>query len=833
MTSVQEQFATDDTLTAPIFLVRVAGLPLAVSSGREFDGLERLLEERASSTAQLERLSDELSDRLFEVIARSKLEGGPTRPLIQLRRDAHNRRLSSAMGRSAEWFLTAAERLALRRVCYAHDRMAALDAEIEAKLGVGLTERQNRLLELARDEEFMDGVALASPTLARFVGEVDFRADRKKLEGTLKALSSYAARASRKTSPFSTFTTVSLGHHGASVVDGAPTADEQRIVTVSKALLQTLLRAASAYEECGQFLQVAPIEGIVGTPHAEAGFGAFVARPVVYDGFFFAEDEILDVWGDDVLHLGFTKPSTMTNLRRDTGLDHASVSRIATSGLLRITPPAGGIRDLAASAADALGDKHPFAVALHAVQANVRALAEEHGPDRAIAVDGLRSEALHAVKTAGLTPPDWMTTAHLSHETRATPPDRLAPKEDVDLARPVRVLSEILAPTIGVSHVYSSLVDTFLKMGGGSSPMPMLEFVAGTLRSEAFRSAHAAAGSADFARMPNSHPLVLEGRAPGGHGTVSPPTFSAFLQFLDTKSLNAQEPRVVVNRVNQGVGGLLLRWAKLPTLHGELSDGIRDWLDRLHPGVQVAASTTGDSWSDVQELPRDSVAALGWPTQTPGRDSPDLVLPAAELLMSYDADTHTLQLTDRRTGRPVAIPYLGIVPPHMLQGASRIIQTLSDPWTFDHLLGMERTASWWWPSAPTEHLSRVTVDGVVLRREAWLAASRTLPQDLLDPRKARAASTIVAVDEWRREHGLPRFVFVRAGRDQLATAPPKPQFVDLIDPLTLGVLSAIVRAHDWVTLEEALPGADDADIDAGRRASEVMSVFALIDGRNQ
>jgi hypothetical protein len=67
----------------------------------------------------------------------------------------------------------------------------------------------------------------------------------------------------------------------------------------------------------------------------------------------------------------------------------------------------------------------------------------------------------------------------------------------------------------------------------------------------------------------------------------------------------------------------------------------------------------------------------------------------------------------------------------------------------------------------------------------------------------------------------------------LATAPPKPQFVDLIDPLTLGVLSAIVRAHDWVTLEEALPDADDADIDAGRRASEVMSVFALIDGRTQ
>jgi Lantibiotic dehydratase, N terminus len=127
---------------------------------------------------------------------------------------------------------------------------------------------------------------------------------------------------------------------------------------------------------------------------------------------------------------------------------------------------------------------------------------------------------------------------------------------------------------------------------------------------------------------------------------------------------------------------------------------------------------------------------------------------------------------------------------------------------------------------PLAHTPRVTIDRLVVAREAWRfppAACRFAADD--------EAARFRAARRWAREHGLPRHVFVRA------PAEPKPYFVDLDSPPLVDLLAAVVRRSAEVTpdrpvvLTEMLPTPEQAwlpDADGRRYTSELRLV--AVDG---
>ena len=128
------------------------------------------------------------------------------------------------------------------------------------------------------------------------------------------------------------------------------------------------------------------------------------------------------------------------------------------------------------------------------------------------------------------------------------------------------------------------------------------------------------------------------------------------------------------------------------------------------------------------------------------------------------------------------------------------------------------------PYAPAPHRPRVTIGRLTVAREQWRFALDDLGwRDEEDPFERHAA-----VLAWAKEHGIPRFVFVRCAGE------PKPVYVDLASPLLVTMLvrslqrQAELYAGSEVTVSEMYPGPDElwAPYDKSRRCtSEIRMAF--------
>lgn len=119
------------------------------------------------------------------------------------------------------------------------------------------------------------------------------------------------------------------------------------------------------------------------------------------------------------------------------------------------------------------------------------------------------------------------------------------------------------------------------------------------------------------------------------------------------------------------------------------------------------------------------------------------------------------------------------------------------------------------PAQP--HTPRVTLDRLVLCREAWRFDAADVPF----ARLKSPAERFISARRWAHERGLPRWVFVRA------TSEPKPLYADLESPLYVDLLAKLVRKSTSVTLTELLPGMDQcwlADAEGRWYTSELRIV---------
>ncbi len=109
--------------------------------------------------------------------------------------------------------------------------------------------------------------------------------------------------------------------------------------------------------------------------------------------------------------------------------------------------------------------------------------------------------------------------------------------------------------------------------------------------------------------------------------------------------------------------------------------------------------------------------------------------------------------------------------------------------------------------SPQPYRPRISIDGLIICREAWRFQAAELEFAFVKGEGER----FVAVRRWTMKHGIPRFAFV------VSPVEVKPFYVDFDSPIYVDIFAKVVRhtvqlgneeAH--VTLSEMLPGPDQA-----------------------
>jgi hypothetical protein len=84
---------------------------------------------------------------------------------------------------------------------------------------------------------------------------------------------------------------------------------------------------------------------------------------------------------------------------------------------------------------------------------------------------------------------------------------------------------------------------------------------------------------------------------------------------------------------------------------------------------------------------------------------------------------------------------------------------------------------------PASHTPRITIDDLVIHREAW----RFLCRDLAFIHEKTEIDRFIGTRRWARNHGLPRYVFARVPQEY------KPLYVDLESPASVDVIVKLAR----------------------------------------
>lgn len=125
---------------------------------------------------------------------------------------------------------------------------------------------------------------------------------------------------------------------------------------------------------------------------------------------------------------------------------------------------------------------------------------------------------------------------------------------------------------------------------------------------------------------------------------------------------------------------------------------------------------------------------------------------------------------------------------------------------------------------PRQHTPRVTIDRLVVHRESWSFAAA----ELEFAQRKEESDRFAGVQRWIREHGIPRFAFVKTPLE------PKPFYVDFESPLLINFFTRGVRntlsgelADPLITVTEMLPNPEQlwvTDAFGQRYTSELRMV---------
>ncbi|MFD3529920.1 lantibiotic dehydratase [Streptomyces sp. NPDC058664] len=858
--------STAPVTTAPVsitpeisgpLLTRVGGLP---TEALDLTGsaTRRAIAEAADAHAELERRRPALEDACFPLVPLLDDEVPLRRQVLAAKRAAHRLR-------ALPW----GDELPPRIVELAGPEAAAeflgwqaavrLRDETARRLDALLTEdRAAAPAALAghlADPGFVRAAALAAPDWLRHG-----RPRRRPAETrNLRTLYSYVSRAAVKTSPFSTLTTVgeggsrgaagaagAVGAVGVAGVAGAAgsvssagagsaagSAGEGRRTApvahsyAATALAQLALRCLAREPGTAGLLRyrLAPLRP--GGPDAPGGL-VLLPEPVADGGLAWRLDRVVEADHAAPWLSGFANDAEHSLDGLLSGLGGPDpfrrFRRLLDTGLIAPVPPWRRGDDPVGAVAELLAD-HPedgdgIAGEVRELRDSAAVLAAAGEDERTETLTRARRTARRWARRAGL---DRFDSGEVLYEDVASD---LALPELLDVPEVRADLTELgrrMRPFVFRSHLYDVLVDRFTaEYGPGGTCTDVLGFL---MRVAVDGDAQPDLDKASVADRAERETAGERAWLPVGPSSA-PPAAAVLFQLAATgpQAVRGGDYQLVVNQFNPGTGGLVTRFG--PLLGEGFRDRLREHVRACWPGRTCRELVL---WTEINTAQSRSAGLLP-PLLLPGEVPADDGLDLTDTVLTHDPGEGTLALRDR-TGDPVGLAYLGLVPPHLFPPFARLLAVLADPWVngsphSDYVLpfGLQERRTDEVVPAPRTAFGRVTVS-----RASWVVPAAELPL----PRPGESdAETALRAEGFRRAHGLPEEVFCHRltgfGPGEQGTD-RKPLWVSLTSPLSLSVLAQWAGpATGHLRLVEALPARSAhplRDAAGGTRAAEHIALL--------
>lgn len=811
---------------APVLLGRMSSLSPEVLSELLARDSIALMNKIENLEEQMELLRPELEDALYASVP--KLDKKKRRAALSLRRDIHNGRSPKQPEQFFEPLLEELEDGLGRRVGqwleHAYEARE-LNHAAEKAFAAELQKAESDLIPLLRQEEVLKGLAFASPDFTRTIAGT--RAPRSAPAETQlgRACISFAARAATKLSPFSTLTTLEQTSFSNGENEDLATDTDARgsgspghsVFLLSKAIATSALRACSFDDELKHAFSYRTTDAMRSVNGRPLGLQPDYK---VIDGRFFRSDTVMDMRAYakqfNVLEGSSTKSYEEWLDQLGGASPHITFERLLTGNMIRPVAPwkigdpwplealinlLRGISSDRASAAVEI---------LQEVDSITRSLAHMDARKRLEALEQIVEVAQGFFRLFGGALPSWLRTKDdgrkLVYEDAKAPAALPCLPESV--RDDLKMLARWMRPFTVRTAAYDMLLDFFIQnYGPGGKADDLLSFLL------------------EFSSQPGLemklYPLLTAPHDPDAWKKAvgpssTPPSYMVFFQVVarDEAALHRGDYQLVLNQVNNGLGGLITRFD--PLLSGRpgrrgLASTIMEWIETLFPGASPMHIPVSADWNGLQNKGLERFPFLQWPGEWPTADGGEGVSLRDLTLVHHETDNTLVILGP--DGRPAAPIYMGVVPHELTMGPLRHFFALLIPWE-------NRADLTWRPSLwrrrtrlgedDIEQAPRQTVGRIVTKRAAWRLHPRRFPQK--NPGET-AYEYMGRVNRWRKAIGIPKEVFFRGeplGRVFSTNKPAWLHFYNLHSILNAAhTIQSGAEQFGAVIFEEALPALKD------------------------
>jgi hypothetical protein len=296
------------------------------------------------------------------------------------------------------------------------------------------------------------------------------------------------------------------------------------------------------------------------------------------------------------------------------------------------------------------------------------------------------------------------------------------------------------------------------------------------------------------------------------------------VQLVSPKN-DSQAPLIVVNRVFDRPGWLASRFCFGESSEQQfLRENVTDWIEALCPDSEPVDLLINGQNNDLQTHPKLTKRAMCWPSQ-PRPGSEQDILNVDDLIIRHDADSGLLKLFEG--DKPINLMYLGSTFPTVAWGISYVLTILTQPFSIGRPNFKPPVLS---NAEDVIHKPRIEHDKVILSRAfSWVRSEHLMNkwfnnkgiQQLLDIKRD-------CIDK-----GLPTTFFAKpynAPGDsgsishKALHADRKPLWVDINNPFSLTMLERIAQKNTWLSFTEALPGPEELwlNVDGNDHVSELQ-----------
>jgi hypothetical protein len=784
------------------------------------------LEERLEGEGK--RLSDALYAAAGEATAEGDGEAARRRlAVIALRRDLHNgrhvpaARLEVARATlSGELFARVQDHLALQATHA--DRLAGYERAYRADL----LKARRALLVLAGDPTFQEGMRLVSRSLLerlRALRGIDPGGWRHDERHAAAKLAAYAGRFATKTSPNAVFCATALAWIGG---------EEARVIGENgPSRLDVLLSVAEARK----------VAACVGADRA--AWPAIVPRPnptLRREGNAWTfwrptsprrqsdlevlsrtpAQPILDLFFEQMGSGTLAVPELLAAVAGRYGIGVEALApffeQLVEKGILvaEIEPPYNARRPLA-SVAEAMrqaGCEAPWLAEIEAVEREVEALPGLETGDRIAVMDRLEER---------------IATLPRVHSLKGDELFRVDAASGIEVALPERVRADLETPLRRCARLFAGLYPElafreawarrFLSRHPADTDVPLLDLYHGLFepetidRPDAFPpappgnaeagavfertrdwfAARAGEGREEVAITDEDWEMLLDGVPPE-------PAWSAGALFQiaaeGPEEIVAGRYRIVLN----GLFGAGIALARFAHLHGGpdadnpvAREVLRSWRPLERPGALLAEVTYNHLGRSANAGLRPSL--FRHEIELPGEKASlgVEVIPLTELTVRWDSEERRFVL---RWAETEVVPVIssGVSPEGFVSFLVEIGRQGLQPLSWFPGFEVPGVSSW----------PRFTSDKLILFRRRWTLVPGKLPDE--------GPLFFAEVARWRRQHGIPRHVFVHT------TADPKPFYADLDSPLFVGLVRRALSEGSALHVVEMLPGPAEMWVRDGR-----------------